>query len=292
MKESDKIKEKLDVDLSPIPISSETDLKNTFVSILDGHEEFVLSTDGKILGSNLEAINLTGYEEWEIIGRNFSIFYLPEEISSNTHEEHLAKAQGEGNIIFEGWKLKKRGVKFFARIRFLTKRNSLGELTGYRMVISDITHKVVYNGKLTKIREKYLSIYNNAFVGIITISSEDFHIIHCNSKAKEILGDKSDNLRNAFEYASEFSSFKKNLFKEGSIHGFEFRTKFESGNEKWISFDCRLYSIENTVEGVIIDITKLKEHELDINKLNKDVNTFIYHASHELRSPMSTFLVV
>ena len=278
------------VDVFPKPFSTETDLKNTFVSILDGHEEFVVSIDGNILGSNLEAVNLTGYEEWEIIGKNISIFYLPEEVGSSNHLEHLRKAESEGNVIFEGWKLKKRGVKFFARLRFLSKRNHLGELTGFRMVISDITHKVVYNGKLSKIREKYLSIYNNAFVGIVTASSEDFHTIHCNSKAKEILGERSENLRAAFEHNSEFDSFKSQLFRNGVIKGFEFKSKLANGQEKWISFDCRLHGEENTIEGVIVDVTNLKSQELEITKLQREVNTFIYHASHELRSPMTTIL--
>jgi len=158
------------------------------------------------------------------------------------------------------------------------------------MNISDITHKVVYNGKLLKIKEKYLGIYNNAFVGIMTLSSEDFSIIHSNSKARQILGEKTDNLKNSFELAREFEIFKKQLLENEAIHGFEFKTRLLTGEEKWISFDCHLHSAENTIEGVIIDITQLKKHELEILKLTKEVNTFIYHASHELRSPMSTIL--
>lgn len=277
-------------DTVPRPVSTVSDLKNTFVSILDGHEEFVLSIEGQIIGSNLEAVNLTGYEEWEVIGKHFTLFYLPEEKSDNLHLEHLSKAEAHGKAIFEGWKLKKRGVKFFARIRFVSICNSLNELTGYRMIVSDITHKVVYNGKLQKIREKYLSIYNNAFVGIVAVSSEDFHIIHSNAKAKQILGGKHDNLKNAFEEAHQFEIFRNQLAQNGAIQGFEFKTRFSNGDEKWISFDCHQHANEQTIEGVIIDITQLKKHELEINKLTKEVNSFIYHASHELRSPMSTIL--
>jgi PAS domain S-box-containing protein len=272
------------------PVSTEVDLKNTFVSILDGHEEFVLSLEGNILGSNLEAVNLTGYEEWEVIGKHFTLLYLPEEIESNTHLEHLRKCETEGTFSSESWKLKKRGVRFFAKIRFMNKLNNLRQLVGYRMVVSDITHKVVYDNKLSKIREKYLSIYNNAFVGIITISCEDFHVIHCNTKAKEILPNNAANLKASFEENSQFEIFKNKLFKEHVVLGFEFKTKTVTGNEKWISIDCKLDADEHTLEGVIIDITKHKINELEVAKLTTEVNSFIYHASHELRAPFSTTL--
>jgi PAS domain S-box-containing protein len=282
----------IDIESHQKPVSSESDLKNAFVSILHGNEEFVLSIDGKIIGSNLEAVNLSGYEEWEVIGKYFTIFYLPEEVEANVPLEHLKKAEESAKISFEGWKLKKRGVKFFARFSFLAIRNSLGELTAYRLVVKDITHKVVYDGKLQKIKEKYLSIYNNAFVGIVTVSSEDFHVIHINSKAREILGDKSENLKNSFASDDEFENFSKRLYEGEVIKGLEFKIKSSGNEERWASLDCRLHANENTIEGVIIDITKLRRQEAEINKLTKEVNTFIYHASHELRAPIATILGV
>jgi len=90
------------VDAPPSPVSTEADLHNTFVSILDGHEEFILSIEGKIIGSNLEAVNLTGYEEWEVIGKSFTLFYLPEEKTDKLYLEHLRKAEVYGKAVYEG----------------------------------------------------------------------------------------------------------------------------------------------------------------------------------------------
>lgn len=272
------------------PVSSESDRKGNFLSILNGNEEFILSTEGKIIGSNLEVVNLTGYEEWEIMSKSVAIFYLPQENEQELFKQHLLEASEKGVSTYEGWKLKKRGVKFFARMRFNAVRNSMGETTGYRMVLSDITHKVLYDEKILEVKEKYQSIYNNSFVGILTISAENFNILQSNRKAKDILGNKSDNLRDAFNDSCTFDRFLEQLKHHDTVKGFEFMVRPAQDQEKWVSLDCRIHRKENIIEGVVVDITMLRKQQDEINKLNKEVNTFIYHASHELRAPMSTIL--
>lgn len=48
---------------------------------------------------------------------------------------------------------------------------------------------------------------------------------------------------------------------------------------------------DNTIDGVIIlqqDITDLKLNEVKLKNINKELNTFIYRASHDLRGPIVT----
>ena len=282
--------EQQEIDQQSNPSSSESDYKNTFSSILQGNEEFVLSSEGIILGSNLEAVNLTGYEEWEVIGKHFSLFYSKEEIANNLPTQHLIETEQLGELIIEGWKLRKRGAKFYARLRFMVKKNALSEFVGYRMVLTDVTHKVIYDGKLKKIKEKYLGIYNNSFVGIITFSAIDYHIIQLNKKAKEILGSKTENFNEIFNQNDDFSRFCEELktSADGILSGYDFKISSERKEEKWVSLDCKKHG--DVVEGVVVEITRIKKQELEIVKLTNEVNTFIYHASHELRAPISTIL--
>src|SRR5260221_1126322 len=58
-----------------LPSTREVDRNEAILNIFKGVEEYILDTAGTIVASNLEAVTITGYEEWEIIGRHFSIFY-------------------------------------------------------------------------------------------------------------------------------------------------------------------------------------------------------------------------
>jgi len=51
----------------------------SLLHILNGEEEFTLDQKRFIISSNLEAVNVTGYEEHEIIGKHISVFYQPED---------------------------------------------------------------------------------------------------------------------------------------------------------------------------------------------------------------------
>src|SRR6185436_21048231 len=84
----------------------------SLLHILNGEEEFLLDREGNIKGSNLEAVNVTGYEEYEILGKHISIFYRPEEGDKSTAD--LEKAFRLGSLVVTGLRLKKRGVNFWA----------------------------------------------------------------------------------------------------------------------------------------------------------------------------------
>jgi PAS domain-containing protein len=62
-----------------LPTTQEADRINSILNIFKGVEEYVLDLSGIIVSSNLEAVTITGYEEWEVIGRHFSIFYSIED---------------------------------------------------------------------------------------------------------------------------------------------------------------------------------------------------------------------
>ena len=87
----------------------------SLLHILNGEEEFILDQAGFIIGSNLEAVNVTGYEEYEVIGKHISIFYRPDESEKATSD--LEKAYRLGNTIVTGMRVKKRGVNFWAKMK-------------------------------------------------------------------------------------------------------------------------------------------------------------------------------
>src|SRR4051812_16743683 len=93
-------------DLQSTRSNKDISLYNT----LNGFEEYTLNELGVIISSNLEVVNVTGYEEWEVIGKHISLLYSDEDILNKYPEMHLQSAADKGQVVVSDWKLKKKKI--------------------------------------------------------------------------------------------------------------------------------------------------------------------------------------
>lgn len=276
-----------------LPFTNDQDKLYSILNVLRGHEEFTLSLDGKIISSNLEAVNITCYEEWEIIGKHFSIFYTEDDIKNRKPEEDLESSLRDGKFSNESWKLKKRHIRFWAKTKIVPLRDSLDMVRGYKVIVRDATHRVFSDFNVQKIKNEYLNLYHNSIFGILRVNKKDGILTLANKKALQILSidDFHDFLfRDAFLLEEEHDRFNALIHQHRYINNFEFQLKNSSGAKRWASLDCKFYVSTGLVEGIIIDVTDKKTRELELHKLSNDLNTFIYHASHDLRAPLTSIL--
>ena len=266
--------------------TTDQDRFSSFCNTLRGYEEFILNPEGVIISSNLEAVNITGYEEWEVIGKHFSIFYSAEEIDAGRPAEDLNSAREAGKIFYSGYRLKKKGVAFFAKIRITLLRNDIGEFSGYRMVLKDTTHNALYNYRVKRVRDEYLNLFNNSFIGIFKFRLSDSKIILLNEKAKELLSIREwEDLMFSqfFPDHQTFTNFATGLSEEQSEIQIEFKGL-------WLSISCRAFPKQGFAEGILIDITEKKKQLAELQRLNQEIDKFIYHSSHDMRSPLTTIM--
>jgi PAS domain S-box-containing protein len=281
------------IDGSLLPVSNDQDKLHTILNVLRGYEEFTINLDGIIISSNLEAVNITGYEEWEIIGKHISIFYTEEDKTINRLEHGLSISVREGKFLADSWQLKKRQIRFWARIKILPLYDSLQTLRGYKVILRDATHKVYSDFKVQRVRNEYLNLYHNSVFGIIRFNQETGKLTLANKKALNIL--KTRNIHNlsfagVFLHNEDFERFCAQINTQRYVNNFEFQLKTTTEEERWVSMDCKFYVSTGFIEGIIIDVTKRKAQETSLLKLSNDLNTFIYHASHDLRAPLTTML--
>src|SRR6202046_4541467 len=76
----------------------------------------MLDPNGNVATWNVGAQRLKGYEPEEIIGRHFSIFYPPSEITGGKPERQLELAAATGRVEDEGWRVRKDGGQFWANV--------------------------------------------------------------------------------------------------------------------------------------------------------------------------------
>lgn len=119
-----------------------TESREIFRLLVEGSPDyaiFMLDTRGCIQTWNAGARRLKGYEADEVIGRHFSLFYLPEEQEKPARE--LTVAGDTGRCEEEGWRLRKDGSRFWANIILTAVLDGQGRFTGFSKVTRDLTDR-------------------------------------------------------------------------------------------------------------------------------------------------------
>ena len=102
---------------------------------------FMLDPDGIVSSWNAGAQRIKGYRPEDIIGKHFSRFYVPDDIDAGLPWEELAIAKNEGRVEAEGWRVKKDGARFWARVVVTALRGPSGDLRGFAKVTQDLTER-------------------------------------------------------------------------------------------------------------------------------------------------------
>lgn len=102
---------------------------------------FMLDEKGRIISWNEGARRINGYEESEIIGKYFSIFYPEEDVLNGKPAYELKVARSEGKYEEEGWRVRKNGSLFWASVVITAVYNNNGIHIGFSKVTRDLTER-------------------------------------------------------------------------------------------------------------------------------------------------------
>jgi len=102
---------------------------------------YMLDLDGRVTSWNAGAQRIKGYRPDDIIGKHFSHFYTDKDIDAGKPWEELATARREGRAEDEGWRVKKSGERFWARVVVAALYDADGHLRGFAKVTQDLTER-------------------------------------------------------------------------------------------------------------------------------------------------------
>jgi PAS domain S-box-containing protein len=100
---------------------------------------FLLDPKGYVSTWNAGAENIKGYTAAEAVGRHFSLFYTDEDRERDHPAYELRVAADVGRFEEEGWRIRKDGTRFWARVTLSAIREDDGTLLGYAKVTRDLT---------------------------------------------------------------------------------------------------------------------------------------------------------
>ena len=115
-----------------------------FRLLVDGVQDYaiyMLSPEGMVTSWNVGASRIKGYEAREIIGQHVSRFYSEEDIAAGKPQAELAMAREHGRAEEQGWRVRRDGSRFWARVVVTPLLDSAGTLHGFAKVTQDLTQQ-------------------------------------------------------------------------------------------------------------------------------------------------------
>lgn len=101
----------------------------------------LLDASGYIETWNTGARKITGYATDEVIGKHFSLFYMPTAIDAGKPDKDLLRATQQDRIETEDWQVNKDGSRFWATMTLTSLMDKSGSLIGFAKIIKDMTER-------------------------------------------------------------------------------------------------------------------------------------------------------
>jgi PAS domain S-box-containing protein len=235
----------------------------------------LLDKNGIIQNWNKGAEKIKGYKAEEVIGRNFSIFYTPEDQKAGIPELLIKQAIENGNALHEGWRLHANGTQFWGHVSITSLHNKKGEVIGFTKITRDLTEKRTADQILKEGYERILRFVEHAPSAIAMFDTNmcyvaasqqwftDYKIL-----GKEIIG------KSHYEVFPEIGEDWKEIHRKCMLGHIdkcdEACFKRANGTEQWLKWEVRPWYVgQNVVAGIIMytaDITadKLREREKEL----------------------------
>jgi PAS domain S-box-containing protein len=299
------------------------------VDAVQDYAIFILSPTGQIRTWNRGASRLMGYEEAEAVGRNFSIFYGPEDLEAKKPERELETALRDGRVEDEGWRRRKDGSRFWANTIITVLSDETGTVRGFAKVTRDVTARRIAEEELRQSTEIFQLLVSSVRDYAIFMLDPGGHVATWNLGAQRIKGYKPEEI-----IGRHFSTFytEEDLLArkpereleiaraEGSVEDVGWRLR-KDGTRFWANVVITaVYDSHGELRGfakVTRDISERKRAEETQQALseqrearlraeeerrraeesfrisqeaNRAKDEFLMTLSHELRTPMTAIL--
>jgi PAS domain S-box-containing protein len=164
--------------------------------LLDGVRDyaiFMLDPRGQIISWNAGAERINGYTAKQIIGRNFSCFFPPEDIKRGRAEEVLRTAAVSGRHEERCERVRNDGARFTAHVTVTALRDPAGNLRGFSEISRDISVRSDAERHLAQMEGRYRGLLEAAPDAMVVVNQAG-EIVLLNVQAEKQFGYRRDAL--------------------------------------------------------------------------------------------------
>src|SRR5262247_844884 len=132
-------------------VKAERGIRERFRLLVEGVKDyaiFMLDAQGRVVSLNPGAERIKGYRANEIIGRDFSVFYTPEDIEGGKPRRVLEIAAAEGRYEEGAWQVRRDSSRFWASGVITATHDDRGRLSGFTIITRDVTERRLMEEKV------------------------------------------------------------------------------------------------------------------------------------------------
>ena len=263
------------------------ELFRLFVQGVKEYAMYTMDTAGNITSWNAGAQRLKGYRRNDILGKHYSIFFLPEATAKGIPQALLKKAEKEGQVENEGWRVRKDGSCFWAGTLLTAMRDGSGKLVGFSKITGDLTDEKHTTDRLIKEVRQLQAVFDRSHA-VMFLKDTSGRYIRVNGqfersfgmKATDILG-KTD--REIFPpvQAKEFEQNDRKVIDARVPLVFEETARYRDGQHTSLVVKYPLTDERRSIYaigGVVTDITQLKMDEALLRSTNMKLEAVLNSA--------------
>lgn len=258
------------------------------VSSVKDYAIFMLDPAGQVISWNEGAERIKGYKKEEIIGRDMSVFYTPEEIQRGEPQYNLVQAKAQGRFEQEGWRVRKDGSIFWANVVVTAIHDPDGDILGYAKVTRDMTERkrateqIAYMARLMEDTSDAIFSTDSSFV--IRTWNKAAELLF-GYKVAEVRGQSASKILRTQQSDEFVDTIRAEMAAAGYWKGEVYYLTKNSSLVTVLLSASAVRDAEGELDGFVMvcrDISERKKMELQLHQFNRELEQQVSKKTSEL----------